>query len=136
MTVSLVWIMFICYFAVASVSYNYLYKSRKLISYHFGMNIAMTASGVMGIGCGMILAQQFPLQYSTVTIISTLIAVTIGALFGSLVDYQTLITGIASGIMAGIMGPMVGVVADLLLLLFVTILVFVSFTLLCFSLRS
>lgn len=134
--VSIIWIMFFSYFVIAAVAYIYLRKSRYLISYHFGMNIAMTSSGVMGISCGTVLAHQFPLYYSGVTIAATLIAMLIGIWFGSLVDYQTLLTGASSGIMAGVMGPMLGVAADLVLLVFVTLLVFLSFALLCFSLRS
>lgn len=133
---SFTWVLFVSYFITAAVSYFYLRKARNLISYHFGMNIAMTSSGVMGISCGIILGSQFPLFFSEVTVLTLIIAVTVGAIFGSLVDYQTLLTGVSSGIMAGVMGPMLGAAANFTLIVVSTLLVFLSFGLLCFSLRS
>ncbi|WP_144061525.1 hypothetical protein [Bacillus sp. 1NLA3E] len=124
------------YLVVGAASYRYLYKIKQIIGYHFGMNIAMTSSMIMGIGVGTILGYQFPAYYTWITIITTIIAIFLGSLFGALVDYQTLITGVFSGIMSGIMGPMIGVMADLGLIVFITILVFFTFGLLCFSVRS
>ena len=100
------------------------------------MNIAMTTSGVMGIAIGTVLGFAFPAHYTLITICTTVLAILIGAIFGALVDYQTLLSGVSSGIMAGIMGPMIGVVADFGLIAFCTILVYASFALLCFSIRS
>lgn len=100
------------------------------------MNIAMTTSGVMGIAIGTVLGFAFPAHYTLITICTTVLAIGIGAIFGALVDYQTLLSGVSSGIMAGIMGPMIGVVADYGLVAFCTILVYASFSLLCFSIRS
>ncbi len=100
------------------------------------MNIAMTSSGIMGIAVGTLLEYGFPGHYTLVTIIATIIAIFIGMLFGALVDYQTLLSGVSSGIMSGIMGPMIGMAADLPLIAFCTILVYASFALLCFSVRS
>ncbi|PLT32132.1 hypothetical protein CUU64_20685 [Bacillus sp. V5-8f] len=131
-----IWVIFVSYFVTAIVSYFYLRKSRNLISYHFGMNIAMTSSGVMGISCGIILGSQFPLLYTEVTILTLLISICVGAIFGALVDYQTMVTGVSSGIMAGVMGPMLGVSATVPMIIIGTLLVFLSFGLLCFSLRS
>jgi len=100
------------------------------------MNLAMLSSGMMGIAIGTILGHAFPAHYTIVTIFSTFIAILIGAIFGALVDYQTLLSGISGGLMAGIMGPMIGVVADFGLITFCTILVYLTFALLCFSVRS
>ncbi|KMY43264.1 hypothetical protein AC622_02500 [Bacillus sp. FJAT-27916] len=124
------------YFIVCFVSYSFLYKVRNLIGYHLGMNLAMSSSGVMGIAVGTVLGFTFPGYYTEVTIFTTAIAMIIGAFFGALVDYQTLLSGISSGLMAGIMGPMIGVVADLGLITFSTVLVYFTFGLLCFSIRS
>lgn len=129
-------VILLSYFFVGSLSYSFLYRLKDLISYHLGMNIAMTASSVMGIAVGTILGYAFPAHYTAITIIAILVAILIGALFGALVDYQTLLTGVSSGIMAGFMGPMIGVVADLGLITFCTVLVYASFALLCFSIRS
>ncbi|MDN4492799.1 hypothetical protein [Ureibacillus aquaedulcis] len=126
----------ISYLFVCSFTYLYLKKLRYLISYHLGMNLAMTSSGVMGIAVGTLLGYAFPSHYSLITIVATLLAMVIGAIFGALVDYQTLLTGVSSGLMAGIMGPMIGVVADLTLVTFCSLLVYAMFGLMCFSIRS
>lgn len=132
----LIFIILLSYLLVCSISYTFLKKIKYLISYHLGMNIAMTSSGVMGIAVGTLLGYAFPAHYSAITIVTTTLAIIIGAIFGALVDYQTLLTGVSSGLMAGIMGPMIGVVANLPLVTFCTILVYVMFALLCFSVRS
>lgn len=124
------------YFIVCFVSYGFLYKVKPLISYHLGMNLAMSSSGVMGIAVGTVLGYSFPAHYLAITIASTIVAMVIGAVFGALVDYQTLVSGISGGVMAGVMGPMIGVVADLGLIVFCTILVYFIFGMLCFSIRS
>lgn len=124
------------YFLVSLVTYLYLKKLKYFISYHFGMNIAMISSGVMGIAIGTILGYAFPSYYAVITILTTIVAILIGAIFGALVDYQTMLSGISGGIMTGIMGPMIGVVADFSLIIFCTILVYIMFGLICFSIRS
>lgn len=129
-------IVLISYFVVCFVSYRYLYRIRNLIGYHLGMNLAMLSSGVMGIATGTVLGYAFPAHYTLITIAATAIAILIGAIFGALVDYQTLLSGVSGGLMAGIMGPMIGVIADFGLLIFCTVLVYASFGLLCFSVRS
>ena len=96
----------------------------------------MTSSGIMGIAVGTILVYGFPGHYTLNTIVSTIVAIFIGVVFGALVDYQTLLSGISSGIMSGLMGPMIGMAADLPLVAFCTVLVYASFALLCFSVRS
>ncbi|QCR32288.1 hypothetical protein [Lysinibacillus sp. SGAir0095] len=126
----------ISYLFVCSFSYLYLKKLKYLISYHLGMNLAMTSSGVMGIAVGTLLGYAFPSHYSLITIVATFLAIIVGAIFGALVDYQTLLSGVSSGLMAGIMGPMIGVVADLTLVTFCSLLVYAMFGLLCFSVRS
>ncbi|RLL43850.1 hypothetical protein D8M04_13150 [Oceanobacillus piezotolerans] len=90
----------------------------------------------MGIAVGTILGAVFPAHYTLITVIATIVAMVIGALFGGLVDYQSLLTGISSCLMAGIMGPMIGVVADIGMISFCSFLVYLTFGLLCFSIRS
>ena len=79
------------YFLVCAVSYLFLRKIRYQISYHLGMNVAMTSSGIMGIAVGTLLVYGFPGHYALITIISTIVAILIGVIFGALVDYQTLL---------------------------------------------
>lgn len=129
-------ILFISYLVVCFISYSFLFKVKNLIGYHLGMNLAMLSSGIMGITVGTLLGYAYPTNYTAITIVATLTAIVVGALFGSLVDYQTLLSGVTSGIMAGVMGPMIGVMADLDLLAFCTALLYLSFGLLCFSVRS
>ncbi|MFY3790854.1 hypothetical protein ACOQFO_03955 [Ureibacillus sp. MALMAid1270] len=124
------------YVLVCVVSYMYLRKIRYQISYHLGMNVAMTSSGIIGISVGTLLVYGFPGHYSMITIFTTILAILIGVIFGALVDYQTLLSGVSGGIMSGLMGPMIGMAADLSLVAFCTLLVYVSFALLCFSVRS
>ena len=126
----------ISYLFVCIFSYQYLKKLKYLISYHLGMNLAMSSSGVMGIAVGTLLGYAFPSHYSLITIIATILAMIIGGIFGALVDYQTLLSGVSSGLMSGIMGPMIGVVADLTLVTFCSLLLYAMFGLLCFSVRS
>jgi len=96
---------------ILAVTYMYLYKNRKLIGFQLGMNLSNMAGGFIAIVTGVILIYQFPLKFVTITIITTLIGMAVGALFGSLFDYQTLLTGYANGLMMGIMAPMIGAAA-------------------------
>jgi hypothetical protein len=133
------WVLLLSYVVAGVWTFVVLYPSRHLISYHMGMNLAMVSGGVIGIAVGIVLGDLFPAHYALATIAATGIAIFGGIVFGALVDYQTLITGVASGIMSGLMGPMVGVMAGtqaLVLILFCSLLVYLSYGLLCFSLRS
>lgn len=129
-------IILVSYLVVCFVTFSFLKRVKNLIGYHLGMNIAMLSSGVIGISVGTVLGYAYPEHYTVITIVATLIAIIVGVLFGSLVDYQTLLSGVSGGMMAGIMGPMIGMVADLGLLTFCTVLLYLSFGLLCFSVRS
>lgn len=132
------WGVLVSYYVAGSATYLYLYKYRRLISYHFGMNMAMTASGVIGLATGIVLGHQMPHHYTFITIGTILLAVLMGILFGAMVDYQTVLTGVSTGIMAGLMGPMIGAMADqpMAIILFSTLLVYGSLALLCYSIRS
>ncbi|WP_274309987.1 hypothetical protein [Solibacillus daqui] len=130
------WLILFSYFIFCFATFTFLYKIKFLISYHFGMNIAMLSSGVIGLAVGAILGNTFPSHYTLVTIIATVIAIIIGAIFGALVDYQTLLSGVSGGLMAGIMGPMLGAMADFGIVIFCSILVYVVFGMLCLSVRS
>jgi hypothetical protein len=97
---------------ILALTYMYLFKSRKLIGFQLGMNLANMAGGFFAMVTGVLLIYQFPLKFVTVTIITTLCGMGVGALFGGLFDYQTLLTGYANGLMMGIMSPMVGAAAQ------------------------
>jgi len=122
-------------FVVAFITYMYLYKRRKLIGFHLGMNIAMVTGGGLAFVTGVILINQFPLHYIEITIVATLIGMSIGSLFGGLFDYQTLLTGYMNGLLMGLMAPMVGAAASdsLIFLLFLEIFIIGSFAVLLLS---
>lgn len=97
---------------ILALSYFYIYKHRKLIGFQLGMNISIVMGGMIAIAMGVLLIYQFPFQFVSITIISTLTGITVGSLFGGLFDYQTLLTGYGNGLMMGIMAPMVGAAAN------------------------
>lgn len=132
------WILLISYLVVAVAAYLVLCRSRLLIGYHLGMNMAMTSSGVLGISTGAVLGSIYPLSFTEVAVASALFAALVGGLYGALVDYQTLLTGVTNGVMSGLMGPMIGMMASDVALTqaFCTLLVFGGFGMLCYSLRS
>ncbi|MBE4909407.1 hypothetical protein IMZ08_15250 [Bacillus luteolus] len=99
-------------FLITTIIYLYIFRIRKLIGFQLGMNISILVGGMMGIASGVLLVSMYPFHFATVTIVSTLIGMGIGALFGALFDYQTLLTGFINGMMMGIMAPMIGAVLE------------------------
>ncbi len=57
----------VSYLLVCAATFSFLFKLKSLISYHLGMNIAMTTSGVMGIAIGTVLGFAFPAHYTLIT---------------------------------------------------------------------
>jgi hypothetical protein len=133
----LVWVIFVINFIMGFFAYLSLTKHKKVIECHTGMNIAMTATGVLGLIIGLTLAIQFPSYYANITIVSTLICIIVGIFFGTLGDLQTIVTGISSGIMMGFMSPMIGAMtpSPIVLLLFTTLISALSFWFLCYSVK-
>ncbi|MFC4403386.1 hypothetical protein [Gracilibacillus xinjiangensis] len=95
-----------------TLCYVYVFRIRKLIGFQLGMNLSMLAGGFMSISTGVILIFEFPLQFTVVTIITTIIGMAVGGLFGAIFDYQTMLMGYANGLMTGIMSPMIGAAAN------------------------
>lgn len=112
-------------FLSAYVLYIYLYNRRKQIGFHLGMNIAMVAGGGMALGTGIIFINLYPLYFLEATLFAVIIGSLTGIFFGSLFDYQTLLTGYINGLMMGIMAPMVGAAASEGFLFFIIIEVFI-----------
>ena len=98
-------------FIILACVYLYLMKVRKLIGFQLGMNISIMTGGFFSIITGVILIYQYPLKFVMVTIVTRGAGMLIGAAFGALFDYQTILTGYINGLMIGIMAPMVGAVA-------------------------
>lgn len=122
-------------FVITLIAYMYLYKRRKLIGFHLGMNIAMITGGGLAFLTGVILISQFPLHYMEITVVATLIGMIIGSLFGGLFDYQTLLTGYINGLLMGIMAPMIGAAASdsIIFILFLELFIIGSFAMLLLS---
>ncbi|MFD1735424.1 hypothetical protein ACFSCX_02505 [Bacillus salitolerans] len=118
--------------------YLYVYRFRKLIGFQLGMNISTMVGGFLAIMTGVIFIYQFPLKYVLITIVTTFIGMTFGALIGGLFDYQTLLTGYVNGMMMGIMAPMIGAAAkgDPIFLLFLEVIFIFSLFLLLLSVRQ
>ncbi len=92
--------------------FMYIFRIRRLIGFQLGMNISMIAGGMVAITTGVLLIAQFPLQFAPVTIVTAILGMVVGGVFGALFDYQTMLTGWANGLMMGLMAPMVGAVTD------------------------
>jgi hypothetical protein len=107
-----IWGLLIFQFLIAVVTYSYLYRGRKLIGFHLGMNIAMVAGGGLALGTGVLLIYEFPVYYMEVTVIAALTGMVAGSLYGGMFDNQTLLTGYISGLMTGMMAPMIGAAAS------------------------
>lgn len=107
-----IWSLLIFQFLLAGVTYQFLYRQRKLIDFHLGMNIAMVAGGGLALGTGVLLIYEFPVYYMEVTVVAALTGMLVGSLFGGIFDNQTLLTGYISGLMTGMMAPMIGAAAS------------------------
>ncbi len=93
--------------------YGYLLKIKKRIGFQLGMNISIVMGGMAALLSGVLLIIQFPFHFTFITIISTVVGSTGGALFGLLFDYQTFVTGLTNGIIIGLMSPMIGTVIEM-----------------------
>nr|WP_240458649.1 hypothetical protein [Bacillus mesophilus] len=116
----------------------YIYRIRRLIGFQLGMNISMIAGGMLAITTGVLLIAQFPLQFAPVTIITAVLGMVVGAIFGVLFDYQTMLTGWANGLMMGLMAPMIGAVTDgsMLFIWFMELSLLVAFSFVAWSARG
>ncbi|QUW23526.1 hypothetical protein JSQ81_08510 [Sporosarcina sp. Marseille-Q4063] len=93
--------------------YAYLLGIKKRIGFQLGMNISIVMGGMTAMLAGVLLISQYPFHFTLITIISTLIGLGVGALFGLLFDYQTFVTGLTNGMVIGIMAPMIGTVIEM-----------------------
>ncbi len=88
--------------------YKGMYRKRKTIGFHQAKNITMTISTFAALLTGLILVYLFPQSYVGVTIITTIIGLAVGAAFGILFDYQSMLMGYSHGGLMGLMSPMIG----------------------------
>lgn len=93
--------------------YLYLQKIKKLIGFQLGMNISIVMGGMSALLAGVLLIIQFPFHFTFITIISAIVGLFVGGLFGLIFDYQTFVTGLTNGILIGLMSPMIGTIIDM-----------------------
>ncbi|MED4452417.1 hypothetical protein [Metabacillus fastidiosus] len=85
-------------------------KKKKIFADRYGMVVSMCGSGVLSLHLAMLFVFLIP-DYLIIQVLFALgIGVFIGKKFGSLVRYQSLLSGIFHGIIGGIMGLMLGIV--------------------------
>ena len=63
--------------------YAYLVGIKKRIGFQLGMNISMVMGGMIALLTGVLLITQYPFHFTLITIISTLVGLGVGALFGT-----------------------------------------------------
>jgi len=93
--------------------YSYLRKVTTIIGFQLGMNISVVMGGMAALLSGVLLIQQYPFHFTLITVVSTLIGLIVGGLFGLLFDYQTFVTGLTNGVIIGLMSPMIGTVIEM-----------------------
>nr|AAB06483.1 MnxA [Bacillus sp. (in: firmicutes)] len=101
------------------------------------MNISITAGGFTAVSTGILLIMVYPFFYTSVTLLSVIIGLLTGGVFGMLFDYQTALTGYVNGLMMGLMGPMVGALIEnqLLFLFFFEFILLFAYVTVVFSVR-
>ncbi|MFT9599533.1 hypothetical protein [Mesobacillus sp.] len=109
MQILLISITFINLLIGASLYYVIL-KSRLLFSDRFGYTVSYFASSTLGLVASLNLILLFPNHLEIVGVLNILLGLTIGFLFGSMLNAQSLIAGIYNGGISAIMGTMLGVV--------------------------
>ncbi|MFS0577111.1 hypothetical protein AB1K83_15845 [Sporosarcina sp. 179-K 3D1 HS] len=93
--------------------YLYVRNIKKRIGFQLGMNMSMVMGGMMAMLSGVLLILQFPFHFTYITMLSSLIGMGTGAIFGLLFDYQTFVTGLTNGAIVGLMAPMIGTVIEM-----------------------
>ncbi|WP_075620256.1 hypothetical protein [Paenisporosarcina indica] len=93
--------------------YSYLRRVKKIIGFQLGMNISIVMGGMTALLSGILLIQNYPFHFTLITVITTLLGLTTGALFGLLFDYQTFVSGLTNGVIVGLMSPMIGTVIEM-----------------------
>ena len=134
--------------------YFIMRRKRKLFSERFGAVLAMSGTGIFSLNIGLVVHLLVKDEMSLLSVLSILIGGLIGFLFGSLVKFQSILTGFTHGVVGGIMGTMLAAVIlnpslcnlpssyllnisqnIMIFSVFGTILSVISMGLLCYSLR-
>ncbi|MEW8970554.1 MAG: hypothetical protein AB2411_08005 [Mesobacillus sp.] len=97
-------------FIIGAWLYLKLRKSKLLFSDRFGYTASYFTSSIVGLVASLNLTLLFPAQFEIVGVLNILLGITIGYLYGSLLNEQSLIAGIYNGGISAIMGTMLGAV--------------------------
>ncbi|MFC5604326.1 hypothetical protein [Sporosarcina koreensis] len=95
------------------IFYLYVRKIKKRIGFQLGMNISIVMGGMMAMLSGVLFILQFPFHFTSITMLSALIGMGSGAMYGKLFDYQTFVAGLTNGAIVGLMAPMIGTVVEM-----------------------
>jgi hypothetical protein len=104
----------ICFinFLIGAWLYVVLRKSRLLFNDRFGYTASYFASSILALTASLNLMLIFPGYIEIVGALNILLGITIGFLFGSMLNTQSLIAGIYHGGINAIMGTMLGAVIN------------------------
>ncbi|MBT2638323.1 MULTISPECIES: hypothetical protein [unclassified Bacillus (in: firmicutes)] len=97
-------------FSIGAWLYYVLRKSRFLFSDRFGYTASYFASSILGLVASLNFMLLFPNHFGVVGVLNILLGITIGFLYGSMFNAQSLIAGIYNGGISAIMGTMLGLV--------------------------
>jgi hypothetical protein len=97
--------------SIALCGYKYLYRSRYLFSDRFGFTASITGGSIVSLVMSLTLFLLFPSSFDVISTINMLIGISVGLLFGAMVNSQSLIAGFFSGGIGGMMGTMMGAIA-------------------------
>lgn len=86
------------------------YKKRKLFDDRYAMIMAATASGGVSLVLSMLIYFLFPIDLASISFVTATVGGLIGVGFGSLVKFQSLLSGFFHGVIGGLMGTMLGAV--------------------------
>ncbi|RBW70812.1 hypothetical protein [Bacillus taeanensis] len=101
---------FIINLLIFVIAYKVLYNKRKLFSDRYGMVMAMCTSGILSLNIGMSIEFLFFNSLSLNAWFAAVIGGAIGICFGSLVKFQSLLSGFFHGVVGSMMGIMLGAI--------------------------
>jgi hypothetical protein len=106
-------LVFITFINITVTGWGFLSLNRRryLFSERFGFTVTYLASTACSFVFALNLFLLFPKYVEVVSTLTLFIGIVIGALFGSMVNMQSLIAGIYNGGVGAIMGSMLGAVA-------------------------
>ncbi len=106
----------LCLFILTSligfVIYKVFYKKRLLYNDRFGMIMAMSCSGIISLNIAMLTQFIISDHLFFLMILTVVLGGVVGIVFGSLVKYQSLLSGFLHGIVGSLTGNMIGIVVE------------------------